>query len=161
MKILEFGQRIAGQVYVPRPGAYALIFDNAGRIAVFETPRGCYLPGGGAEGDESPEETLIREVKEECGFAVSILGRVGEAVEYVYTAGNEFGIRKECDFFAASFGSPNGAATETDHTLIWLEPPDAERRLAHGSQRWAVQQQFSKRNFSAEGREVTRKEGQT
>ncbi len=77
---------------------------------------------------------------------MSILGRVGEAVEYVYTAGNEFGIRKECVFFAASFGAPYGAATEPDHTLIWLETHEAEKKLAHGSQKWAVSQIFTEWN---------------
>ncbi len=47
--ISEFG-KMPGQVYVPRPGAYCLIFDSQGRIAVMQTPRGCFLPGGGTEG---------------------------------------------------------------------------------------------------------------
>lgn len=88
----------------------------------------------------------MREVREECGFAVSILGRVGEAVEYVYTPGNELGIRKECTFFAASFGEICVSATEADHTLIWLEVQEAEKKLAHGSQKWAVSQSFTELN---------------
>jgi len=35
------------------------------------------LPGGGMEMNESPEEAIIREVKEETGFDVSITRKVG------------------------------------------------------------------------------------
>ena len=136
--IPEFGVREPGQRYDPRPGSYGLLSDDKGRIAVLQTPQGCFLPGGGTEGEESPEETLVREVREECGFVVSILGRVGEAIEYVHTIGSEFGIRKECVFFAATVGETCGMATEDDHVLIWLEPHDAKKRLTHGSQRWAM-----------------------
>ena len=140
MKIPEFGQRVPGQTYVPRPGSYALLFDAQGRIAVMETPHGGFLPGGGSEGSETPEETLVREVREECGFDVEMLRRIGEAVEYVYTPGNAEGIRKECVFFAANVGLAQGATTEADHVLAWLEPQEAEARLVHGSQQWAVRQ---------------------
>jgi len=138
MNIPEFGERQQGQRYVSRPGAYALIFDARGRIAVMETPRGCFLPGGGSEGSETPEETVVREVQEECGFEMSLSIRIGEAVEYVYTAGNEAGIRKECVFFQGTIATGRGVATEADHVLVWLEPKEAQLRLGHESQRWAV-----------------------
>lgn len=136
--IPEFGERKPGQEYAPRPGAYAVIVDARGRIAVVQTPRGAFLPGGGAEAGETPEETLVREVREECGFNVTLVRRIGEAVQYVHTAGRDIGIRKEGVFFLATRGKPCGAATEADHTLQWLEPTAAEHTLAHGSQRWAV-----------------------
>ena len=136
--IPEFGAREPGQRYDPRPGSYGLISDDKGRIAVLQTPQGCFLPGGGSEGGETPEDTLVREVSEECRFHVAIIGEVNEAIEHVHTLGNEFGIRKECVFFAATVSEMCGMATEVDHTTIWLESNEAEKRLAHGTQRWAV-----------------------
>lgn len=134
----EFGDKVPGKVYVSRPGAYGLIFDDRGCIAVMETPRGCFLPGGGTEEGETPEETLAREVREECGFAITAGKRLCEASEYRDTPGHEYAIRKDCVFFAATVTSAGGAATEADHTLLWLQPQEAETRLAHGSQQWAV-----------------------
>ena len=136
----EFGGREPGLTYAPRPGAYAVITDAQGRVAVMQTPRGCFLPGGGSEGRETPEETLVREVREECGFGVEIVGRLGQAVEYVHTAGHGVGQRKEGVFFLAVVTEAGGPPTEADHTLLWLEPQEAEGRLAHGSQRWAMRQ---------------------
>ena len=42
--------------------------------------------------------------------------------------------------FAANVGIAQGAATETDHVLVWLEPQEAEARLVQESQQWAVRQ---------------------
>ncbi len=135
----EFGTRQAGQSYVPRPGSYALLFDAQGRVAVMETPRGGFLPGGGAEPGETAEETLAREVREECGFEIGGVSHVGEAVQYVYTPGSESGIRKECVFFRAGvIDAAAGSATEPGHRLLWLTPINAEHTLAHESQVWAV-----------------------
>ena len=36
------------------------------------------LPGGGIEKDESPENSAIREIKEETGFDITIIRKVGE-----------------------------------------------------------------------------------
>ena len=141
--IPEFGNKEQGRVYVPRPGAYGLVYDAQGRIAVMETPRGGFLPGGGIEEGESPEEALVREVREECGLGVTVGVRLGKAAEYRCTEGHAYAIRKDCVFFAATFAgeSGEGAATEPDHTLLWLTPSEAEERLAHGSQKWIVRRQ--------------------
>jgi len=36
------------------------------------------LPGGGIEADESPEEAMCREIKEETGLEVKIIRKIGE-----------------------------------------------------------------------------------
>jgi 8-oxo-dGTP diphosphatase len=147
--IPEFGDKQPGRVYVPRPGAYGLVSDGQGRIAVLQTPRGGFLPGGGIEAGESPEEALRREVREECGFGVTVGERLGEAAEYRCTEGHAFAIRKDCVFFAATLhtetAGETGAATEADHALRWLTPSEAEEQLAHGSQKWIVRQSRNSR----------------
>lgn len=40
------------------------------------------LPGGRCEKDEMPEQTVVREVKEETGFVVEVIRRIGEYHEY-------------------------------------------------------------------------------
>jgi 8-oxo-dGTP pyrophosphatase MutT (NUDIX family) len=43
-----------------------------------------FLPGGGHRGGESPDETLVREMREETGLDVVVTGLVGV---YFYTGG--------------------------------------------------------------------------
>lgn len=49
-------------------GATGFCFDDQGKVAiVYENEKGYWgLPGGGKEGLETPEQTFIREVKEEA-----------------------------------------------------------------------------------------------
>jgi len=44
-------------------------------------------------------------------------------------------------FKAIALGA-GGAATELDHALLWLTVPEAKERLAHSSQRWAVEKPY-------------------
>jgi 8-oxo-dGTP pyrophosphatase MutT (NUDIX family) len=62
-----------------RLAAYALVFDDAGRVLLSREPdsRGrlparWLLPGGGVEHGEHPEQAVIREVREETGLSVRV-----------------------------------------------------------------------------------------
>jgi ADP-ribose pyrophosphatase YjhB (NUDIX family)/predicted TPR repeat methyltransferase len=59
---------------LPLLGATAVIFDEQGRVLLSERAdgRGWNLPCGFSDADESPDETAIRETREETGLAVEI-----------------------------------------------------------------------------------------
>jgi 8-oxo-dGTP diphosphatase len=137
--IPEFGPRIEGVSYTLRPGAYAIVHNDAGEVAVIQTPAGLYLPGGGIEGNESPEEALLRETLEECGMVVQIERRLGMADQLISLTARGVFICKRGIYFTASVAEWNTEAIcEADHELIWLAPDVAAERLVHESQRYMV-----------------------
>jgi 8-oxo-dGTP pyrophosphatase MutT (NUDIX family) len=83
-----------GHELILYPAAGAAIFDNDGRILLQEKTfePGWFLPGGGIDPGEHPEDTLVREVAEETGLIVRpgkvllIVG--GAAFRYEYPNGD-------------------------------------------------------------------------
>jgi 8-oxo-dGTP pyrophosphatase MutT (NUDIX family) len=75
-----FGSPVGGVTYEKRIAAYAVIRNPAGAVAAVQTPAGYWLPGGGTRPGETPEETVVREVREEFGHALRLIGTIGEAV---------------------------------------------------------------------------------
>ena len=133
----EFGQLPEGASPTARPGAYGLIVNDAGQLAVVRTPGGVFLPGGGIDPGESPESALIREVREECGFDVLVRECLGEALQYASDP-VEGHFAKQCVFFRCAVIATGGAIVEQDHETLWVSVDDARRMLTHESQAWAV-----------------------
>jgi 8-oxo-dGTP diphosphatase len=133
----EFGEAVAGATYIRRPGGYAVISNTAGEVAVVSTRHGLYLPGGGQEAAETPEQAAIREAYEECGLLIRLRSYLGTADELAFAANEEAYYRKRCAFFSAEVVHQEGHS-EADHDLIWMVPEEAAARLHHESQRWAV-----------------------
>lgn len=136
--VATFGERTPGVHYRLRPGAYAFIERVRDELALVRTPQGVFLPGGGIEADETPDECLAREVMEECGFVVSPGVLVARAVQFVHSKVERGHLEKRCLFMDARLLSATGKPSERDHELIWVSRIAAFQLLAHESQRWAV-----------------------
>jgi 8-oxo-dGTP diphosphatase len=108
-----------------------------GRVAVVRAIDGIFLPGGGLEDGESPEEAVAREALEECGLVVRVGARVSRLVQFVVTA-EGLGVEKWCAFFDARIERENRAAMLPGHETLWLGPARAAQILKHESQMWAV-----------------------
>lgn len=64
----------------------ASIVDDQGRVLLIREGYGYYdwdLPGGGVEVGENLDEAIRREVREECGVSIEILGVVGVFVAQI------------------------------------------------------------------------------
>src|SRR3954463_2181913 len=79
---LEFTSGAAMQT---EAGAYALICDGDDRVLLVRAGNGrFYLPGGRIEPFETPQEALLREIEEECGWAARVHRRPGAAAQPIF-----------------------------------------------------------------------------
>jgi 8-oxo-dGTP diphosphatase len=143
MTIPEFGERIPGNEYRPRPGAYAVIIDERGRLALFRKKDRYFLPGGGIEPGETPEEALSREVREEIGWSVAIIRKIGKATQYVITK-SENHCAIQATYYEARLLQRIGEPEEPGDELLWLPQPEAIALLPRQSDAWAISQLMRK-----------------
>jgi hypothetical protein len=80
---------------------------------------------------------FIGTAREECGLEIVLGDFIGVADELVYAHDEQKYYRKRCTFYFAKVSGTSGHG-EPDHELKWLTPREAESRLSHESQRWAV-----------------------
>ncbi len=95
-RVPEFGERVFGVHYVRRPGSYGLAFDDTNKVCLMRIQVGYFILGGGADSGETEEETLTREVREECGHAVEIVRRIGVAIQNVLAEGEGYFAKRVC-----------------------------------------------------------------
>jgi 8-oxo-dGTP pyrophosphatase MutT (NUDIX family) len=120
----------------------------AGKQAVLALPKGLVDPG------ERPEQTALREVREETGVEAELIGKLGD-IKYVYTrtwAGGER-VFKVVSFYLLRYhsGKLDDITPEMRVEVAraeWIPLDDAPRRLAYkGEREMAVKaQEYIRRN---------------
>lgn len=124
--------------YTKRPGAYGIIENDDNLIAIIKTKTGYFLPGGGIEDNESPEECLVRECLEEIGAEILILENFACGNCYFYSTRIDSDMESIGYFFICQIDKFLDIKTEDDHELIWLNKESAIKLLYLDNQREAV-----------------------
>lgn len=139
-----FGEQLPGKKYIDRPGAY-LIAARDGRIAVIQTPKGLFLPGGGLENGECDEVCIRREIMEEVGCAAQIEAFLCAAE--TYTVHDKLGPFHPIQYYySGRLGDKIREPQEQDHELLFLPPEQALGKLFSEMQNWAVEEYLRKKN---------------
>lgn len=86
---------------ITRKAVRGIILNNEKVLMIFSSENGDYkFPGGGVETGETREETLIREVQEECGALVSKIEKgIGKVIEYNKPLEKEYDIFKMTSYY--------------------------------------------------------------
>ena len=137
MKIdIAFGQKEEKQKYIDRIGAY-LIAEKDGKVAVIETPKGYFLPGGGISENESHAQCLKRECLEEIGCECTVEKDLCSAEEFKFH--DKIGWFHPIQYYyTGKIGAKIKEPTENDHALVWIDIPLAEENMAVQAQKWAI-----------------------
>jgi 8-oxo-dGTP diphosphatase len=95
------------------------------------------LPKGKPDGDETPEETAVREVREETGCRARIIGR-GYSIEYF--VGRAL---KVVTFFRMEYVDDGYAIDPGEiQEVVWLSPRATLERLTYETERSVVRQAY-------------------
>lgn len=136
--IPTFGVPVTGVPYEQRCAAYAVIRNRAGAIAAVHVPAGYWLPGGGSLAGETPEETVVREVREELGGTLRLVHKIGEALQYFFAASEGRYYAMQPVFFRAELIEESHGPAE--YALCWLDVNHPGPCFFHACHDWAVQQ---------------------
>lgn len=109
--------------------------SESGKKAVLALPKGLVDPG------EGPEQTALREVREETGVEAALVGKLGD-IKYVYTrswAGGER-VFKVVSFYLLRYKSGEVGEIAPEMRIEvrcaeWIPLEDAPRRLAYKGER--------------------------
>jgi 8-oxo-dGTP pyrophosphatase MutT (NUDIX family) len=133
-----FGSAELNIQYTERRAAYVVILARDGKIAMVRGRHRHFLPGGGSLPNEAPEDTAIREVREELARSVRLTRKLGEAIQYFYSAADDRHYKMDAAFFAGEFtdgASDDGAG---EHELCWLPVAELEHACFHECHAWAA-----------------------
>lgn len=111
-----------------RQASRAVVLNNKNEVALinFSKINTRKLPGGGIENDETPEEALVREIKEEIGYEVAeVLAELGVVEEERYFAG----LNQKSYCYVVQVGDfvgtePTKEETDRGIETIWYKSPD-------------------------------------
>jgi 8-oxo-dGTP diphosphatase len=129
---------MAGVVYEQRYAAYVVMRNSAGAVAAVHVPAGYWLPGGGMLPGETPEETVVREVREELGGTLRLVCKIGEAMQYFFAASEGRYYAMQAVFFRAEL--VEGPRDAAEYELCWLDVSFPGPWFFHACHDWAVRQ---------------------
>jgi 8-oxo-dGTP diphosphatase len=135
--IAQFGIK-PKEEYKDRFCAYAVVFNEGGKLLVLKVGATHHLPGGGIDFGEGPKMAIVREAREEAGCEIEDLQYLGKANQFFSVTDigplNKLGI-----FYKARMRHIEPSKrVETDHEVIWLTPEEFINSSAGEFQKWAV-----------------------
>ena len=123
--------------YRLRPGAYAVLLRGDHVLLTHqEAPwPELQLPGGGIDPGEQPLPALHREVREETGWTMRVVRRLGAFRRFTYMPEYELWAEKLCTIYLARPACQLGPPSEPGHTALWMPAREAAAELGNPGDR--------------------------
>ena len=133
-----FGAPIGGVDYIERRCAYGVILNEQNQVALARCNGVYFLPGGGIEGVESPQDCITRECIEELALDVTVTDFIYNGDLYSQSAKTGKHYHSIGQFYITEFIKQLDQPSEEDHVLVWMDAEEAVSKLQLASQAWAV-----------------------
>ena len=136
--------KILGQVYKPRPGAYAVLPRDGQVLLTYQAGihHEFQLPGGGIDPGESPLAALHREVFEETGWRIAAPRFLGAFRRFVFMPEYDLWAEKICHIYSARPVRKLAEPPEADHSVHWASPEQAALSLGNPGDRAFLSRAF-------------------
>ena len=135
--MIRIGQKIEGERYIKRPGAYAIIEHKEDDKIAIATDGDWFLLGGGIEDGETEIEALRRELIEESGYSIKNIKYFDKVT--AWADGREKGLLDiTATIYIAEFDKKVTEPIEKDHKVFWVKPEEYKDKLFHEYQRYIL-----------------------
>ncbi|GGE09126.1 8-oxo-dGTP diphosphatase [Gemmobacter megaterium] len=126
-----------GRRYTRRAGVYAVLMRGDRVLLTHQQapwPE-VQLPGGGIDPGEQPLPALHREVREETGWTMQVVRRLGAFRRFTYMPEYDLWAEKLCTIYLARPILRLGLPSEPGHSAIWATPRQAAEILGNPGDR--------------------------
>lgn len=125
------------------PSVVAVVQDRHGRVLMIErADNGLWaLPGGGHEAGESISGTVVREVREETGYDVEVVGLTGIYTDPRHVMAYDDGeVRQQFSIaFRARLLGGEARTSAESRQVAWVDPATVDTLPMHPSMRLRLQ----------------------
>ncbi len=132
----RYGERVQQKIkYKIRIGVYGIIFVGDKLLLTDQDEDEIQLPGGGVDRGEQMTHALIREVKEETGWKINPIRRIGTYQRFVFMPEYKLWAQKICHITYCKGIYPLSPPLEKSHLPILTSPEVALRLLKSSGDR--------------------------
>lgn len=130
------------QTYIPRPGAYGVVFNEKNQILLLKEQSGYFLPGGGQDPGESMYQALKREFQEELRCEVQNAWPLMAADDCRWSPFYKQHFQIQGHYYWVDLDLNQNLIPEQEVEICWTDLPHAEELLTRENETWLLRQLF-------------------
>lgn len=130
--------------YTTRKCAYIILEDGNGNIAITNDGKYFFF-GGGTEKNETPLQTLKREMIEETGYTIKNVKLFKKIISYEYNSSRGY-LKIVATIYTGKLNKKINEPIEKDHPILWDKPNQFRDKMYHEYQKFVIDEYLKKLN---------------